>query len=249
MANAEKPIPHTTDLSPPPRLLDSMRDIIRIKHYSLRTEESYLHWVRRFIYFHGKRHPRELGAREVTAFLNHLVKSRDIAAATQNQALSALLFLYREVLDVPLAWLDGLERAKRPARVPTVLSTEEIAALLSRMTGTKWLMASLLYGAGLRLRECLTLRVKDVDFDYRQLIVRQGKGAKDRRTLLPDLVVEPLKAHLLRAKASTRKTLPTATAMSSCPMRSKSNTRAPASNGTGSSSFLRTNSRPTRAAG
>lgn len=137
----------------------------------------------------------------MTAFLNHLVQTRDVAAATQNQALSALLFLYREVLAEPLAWLDGVERAKRPARVPTVLSVKEVAALLGRMTGTKWLMASILYGAGLRLTECLTLRVKDVDFDYRQIVVRQGKGAKDRRTLLPEAVVEPLKAHLDRVKA------------------------------------------------
>jgi len=190
-----------------PRLLESMRDVIRRKHYSLRTEETYLHWVKRFILFHGKRHPRELGAGEVTAFLNHLVKSRDIAAATQNQALSALLFLYREVLDLPLAWLDGLERVKRPARVPSVLSVAEVSALLSRMTGTKWLMASLLYGAGLRLRECLTLRVKDLDFDYRQIIVRQGKGSKDRRTLLPGMTVEPLHAHLSRVKAWHEKDL------------------------------------------
>jgi integron integrase len=191
------------DLVPPapPRLLDSMRDTIRRKNYSRRTEETYIHWVRRFIHFHGKRHPRLLGAAEVTSFVNHLVKNRDLAAATQNQALSALLFLYREVLDMPLAWLDGLERAKRPARVPTVLSVAEASALISRMTGAKWLMASLLYGAGLRLRECLSLRVKDVDFDYRQIVVRQGKGAKDRRTLLPTMVIEPLRAHLLRVKA------------------------------------------------
>ncbi len=190
----------TTD-SPPPRLLDAVRDVIRLKHYSPRTEETYVHWIKRFIYFHGKRHPREMGPVEVTAFLNDLVKRRDVAAATQNQALSALLFLYREVLGAPLAWLDGVERAKRPARVPTVLSKAEVGALLGGMTGTKWLMASLLYGAGLRLRECLTLRVKDVDFDYRQLVIRQGKGAKDRRTLLPERVVEPLKAHLAKAKA------------------------------------------------
>lgn len=124
-----------------------------------------------------------------------------MAAATQNQALSALLFLYKEVLAEPLAWLDGLERAKRPARVPTVLSLAEISALLAGLKGTKWLMASLLYGSGLRLRECLGLRVKDVDFDYQQIVVRQGKGAKDRRTLLPRAVVEPLRAHLLRIKA------------------------------------------------
>ncbi|MBS0337829.1 MAG: integron integrase [Proteobacteria bacterium] len=194
----------TSPGSPPPvpkrRLLDQVRDTIRLKHYSLRTEETYVHWIKRFIYFHSKRHPREMGGAEVTAFLNHLVRTRDVAAATQNQALSALLFLYRDVLAEPLAWLDGVERAKRPARVPTVLSVKEVAALLARMTGTKWLMASILYGAGLRLTECLTLRVKDVDFDYRQIVVRQGKGSKDRRTLLPEAVVEPLKAHLARVK-------------------------------------------------
>ncbi len=185
----------------PVRLLDSVRETIRLKHYSLRTEETYVHWIKRFIYFHGKRHPRGMGATEVTAFLSHLVTTRDVAAATQNQALSALLFLYREVLGEPLGWLDGVERAKRPARVPTVLSVAEVSDLLAGMSGTKWLMAALLYGAGLRLRECLTLRVKDVDFDYRQIVVRQGKGAKDRRTLLPGSVVEPLQAHLARVKA------------------------------------------------
>jgi len=181
MATPENPAVNFLNVSKPPRLFEAVRDTIRLKHYSLRTEETYVHWIRRFIHFHGKRHPRELGATEVTAFLNHLVKNRDVAAATQNQALSALLFLYREVLAEPLAWLDGVERAKRPARVPTVLSTAEITALLSRMTGTKWLMANLLYGSGLRLRECLTLRVKDVDFDYRRIVVREGKGAKARR--------------------------------------------------------------------
>ncbi|MSQ72907.1 MAG: integron integrase [Betaproteobacteria bacterium] len=190
-----------------PRLLGAVRDAIRLKHYSLRTEEAYVHWIRRFILFHGKRHPRELGAAQVTAFLNHLVRTRDVAAATQNQALSALLFLYREVLTEPLAWLDGVERAKKPARVPTVLSVPEVSGLLAAMTGTKWLMAALLYRAGLRLRECLTPRVKDVDFDYRQIVVRQGKGAKDRRTLLPDSVVDPLRAHLLRVKVLHEKDL------------------------------------------
>ncbi len=135
------------------------------------------------------------------------MSTRDVAAATQNQALSALLFLYREVLAEPLAWLDGLERAKRPARVPTVLSRAEVSALLARMSGTKWLMAALLYGAGLRLRECLTLRVKNVDFDYKQIVVRHGKGAKDRRTLLPEAAIEPLPAHLARVKALHEKDL------------------------------------------
>ncbi|HEY8249221.1 MAG TPA: integron integrase [Burkholderiales bacterium] len=183
-----------------PRLLEQLRDAINRLHYSARTEERYVHWVKRFIYFSGKRHPAELGAAEVTAFLNYLARERDVAAATQNQALSALLFLYREVLRQPLPWLDELDRARRPVRVPTVLTSEEVRRLLAAMRGTKWLMASLLYGAGLRLRECLRLRVKDIDFGYRQILVRDGKGAKDRLTMLPSVVIEPLQAHLRRAK-------------------------------------------------
>ncbi len=183
-----------------PRLLDQVRDAIRRRHYSYRTEETYVHWIRRFIFFTGKRHPRELGAAEVTAFLNHLASERHVAASTQNQALSALLFLYKEVLGAPLPWLDGLERAKRPVRMPTVLTAEEVRRLLARMHGTKKLMASLLYGAGLRLRECLKLRVKDVDFGYRQILVRDGKGGKDRVTMLPEPLIEPLKAQLEGAK-------------------------------------------------
>ena len=180
----------------PLRLLDQVRNAIGRRHYSTRTEETYIHWIKRFIYFHGKRHPRELGEAEATAFLNHLAREREVAASTQNQALSALLFLYKEVLDQPLAWLQGLERAKRPARMPTVLSRNEAKRLLAELRGARWLMASLLYGAGLRLRECLKLRVKDVDFDYRQILVRDGKGGKDRVSMLPESVVEPLKVHL-----------------------------------------------------
>lgn len=182
-------------------MLDQLWQAIRTRHYSYRTEEAYVHWARRFIYFHGKRHPRELGEREVTAFINHLASGRGVASSTQNQALSSLLFLYKAVLGRPLDWLDGLQRAKRPARVPTVLSAAEVQRLLNELDGAKWLMASLLYGAGLRLRECLKLRVKDVDFDYRQLIVRDGKGGKDRVTMLPQAAVEPLKQHLERVKA------------------------------------------------
>ena len=185
----------------PPRLMQQVRDAIRRCHYSRRTEETYVQWIKRFIHFHGTRHPRVLGEAEVTSFLNHFARDRQVAAATQNQALSALLFLYKQVLDRRLDWLDGLERAKRPARVPTVLSAGEVQRMLSQLEGTRWLMASLLYGAGLRLRECLKLRVKDVDFEYRQIIVRDGKGAKDRVTMLPGTVAEPLKAHLLRVKA------------------------------------------------
>jgi integron integrase len=184
-----------------PRLLEQLRDAIRRRHYSYRTEETYVHWVRRFIYFSGLRHPRELGAAGVTAFLNFLARDREVAAATQNQALSALLFLYKEVLAEPLPWLDGLERAKRPARLPAVLTRDEAQRLLAQLHGTKWLMASLLYGAGLRLRECLKLRVKDVDFGYRQILVRDGKGGKDRVTMLPVAVAAPLQEHLIRVKS------------------------------------------------
>lgn len=185
----------------PARLLDRVRDAIRRRNYSYRTEEAYVHWIRRFIYFSGKRHPNEVGAEGVTAFLSHLASERDVAAATQNQALSALLFLYREVLAQPLPWLDELDRAKRPARLPAVLTRDEVHRVLSAMRGTPRLMASLLYGSGLRLTECLRLRVKDIDFGYLQIIDRDGKGAKDRVTMLPASLVEPLKQQLLVARA------------------------------------------------
>jgi integron integrase len=197
-------MPDSRCAAPPParpKLLDQVRDAIRRRHYSYRTEETYVHWIKRFIYFHGKRHPGEMGEAEVTAFLNHLARERSVASSTQNQALAAVLFLYREVLERPLGWLEGLEWAKRPTRVPSVLTASEVQRLLAQLNGMKWLMASLLYGAGLRLRECLKLRVKDVDFEYRQLIVRDGKGAKDRVTVLPVAVVEPLMGHLVRVKA------------------------------------------------
>jgi len=196
-----KAIPSGAEPPRPPKLLEQVRDAIRRKHYSLRTEDTYVHWIKRFIYFHGKRHPRDLGEAEVTAFLNDLARVRNVASATQNQALSAVLFLYKEVLRTPLAWLDGLDRAKRPVRVPTVLTQDEVRRLLARMEGTKWLIVSLLYGSGLRLRECLKLRVKDVEFSYRQIVVRDAKGAKDRVTMLPESVIEPLREHLVRAKA------------------------------------------------
>lgn len=200
---------HTLTGSPPkaPRLLDKVRDAIRRKHYSYRTEEAYLFWIRRFIFFNQKRHPKDLGKDEVTSFLNHLARDRGVAAATQNQALSALLFMYKEVFEQPLAWLDDLDRVKRPARVPTVLTTAEVQRLLAQLEGSKWLMASLVYGAGLRLRECLKLRVKDVDFDYSQVIVRDGKGGKDRITILPGGLAAPLQQHLVRVKALHEKDL------------------------------------------
>jgi integron integrase len=183
-----------------PRLLDRVREVLRGMHYSYRTEKTYRYWIRHFILWSGKRHPRDMGAAEVTAFLNYLANERDVAAATQNQALSALLFLYGKVLEVKLPWLDELVRAKRPVRLPVVLSQVEIHRLLAHARGTTGLMLSLLYGCGLRLRECLRLRVKDVDFVYRQIVVREGKGNKDRVTMLPEKLLQPLQQHLGMAK-------------------------------------------------
>ncbi len=170
---------------PPQKLLDRMRDILRTQHYSLRTEQAYVEWVRRFILFHQKRHSKDMGVPEVEAFLTYLALERHVAASTQNQALSALLFLYREVLRQPLESVDAV-RARRPERLPTVLTRSEVARVLSAMSGSTQLMAKLLYGSGLRALECLRLRVKDLDFEQRCIIVRDGKGEKDRVTMLPD---------------------------------------------------------------
>ncbi len=183
-----------------PRLLDQVRGKIRLKHYSLRTEQAYLDWIRRFILHFGKRHPRDLGAADVEAFLTHLAVAGNVAASTQNQAKSALLFLYREVLEIELPWLDNVERAKAPKRLPVVLTRVEVQALLQRLEGTPWLIANLLYGAGLRIMECLRLRVKDIDFSRREILVRDGKGFKDRVTMLPATVASALQAHLLRVR-------------------------------------------------
>ena len=184
-----------------PKLLDQVRERLRVKHYSLRTEDAYLHWIKRFILFHDRKHPREMGGAQVEAFLSHLATEGRVAASTQNQALSSLLFLYREVLAIELPWMEGIVRAKRPARVPVVLSEGEVKALLAQLDGTRWLAASLLYATGMRLLEGLRLRVKDVDFQRREIAVRDGKGGRDRRTMLPERLIEPLKTHLERVKA------------------------------------------------
>ena len=165
-----------------------------------RTEEAYVGWIRRFILANGKRHPNEMGAHEVEAFLTYLATQGRVAASTQNQALSALLFLYREVLQQDLPWLQNVRRAKRPRRLPVVLSRDEVARLLSEMDGVTWLMASLLYGAGMRLMECVRLRVQDIDFVRREIMVRRGKGNKDRRTMLPAMTVEALQNQLAEAR-------------------------------------------------
>lgn len=179
-----------------PRLLDRVRASIRTKHYSIRTEQAYVDWIRRFILFHGKRHPIEMGKTEIEKFLTHLAVNRNVAASTQNQALSALLFLYRDVLGRDMPWLDDVTRAKKPRRLPVVLTHAEVDRLLKLLSGTKWLMASLLYGSGLRLLECLRLRVHDIDIDRRQIMVRDGKGGKDRVTVLPDPLMGPLRRQI-----------------------------------------------------
>jgi integron integrase len=183
------------------QLLEQVREAVRTRHYSIRTEEAYIRWIREYILFFDKRHPSELGAKEVSAFVSHLAVNRNVASSTQNQALSALLFLYREVLDLPIGWVEDVERAKRPKRLPVVFTREEVRAVLSHMRAETWLMASLLYGSGLRLMECVRLRVKDVDFAQFQITVREGKGDKDRITMLPPSLVEHLRRQLERAKA------------------------------------------------
>ena len=188
-------------ITPPTTLLGALRQRIRFRHYSLRTERTYAHWVWRYVVFHGKRHPRELGAEHVTAFLSSLANRGRVAAATQNQALAALLFLYREVLGIQLPWMDGIVRAKRPKRLPTVLSREETLAVLGHMSGEHGLMARLMYGTGMRVNECVALRVKDVDLARGEILVRHGKGGKDRVTMLPKALVQPLREQLTRARA------------------------------------------------
>jgi integron integrase len=183
-----------------PRLLDRVRNSIRTKHYSIRTEHAYVNWIRRFILFHNKRHPSEMGKTEIEAFLTHLAVNRNVAPSTQKQALSALLFLYRQVLGRELPWLDDVTRAKKPSRLPVVLTVDEVAKLLNKLSGDKWLMASLLYGSGLRLLECMRLRVHDIEFDRRQIMVRNGKGGKDRVTVLPDPVAEPLRRQIEKVR-------------------------------------------------
>jgi integron integrase len=184
------------DIPETPRLLDRVHEIIRRKHYSIRTEQAYVDWIKRFILYHDKRHPTELGATEVEAFLTWLAVERDVAASTQNQAQCALLFLYREVLGVDLPWLDDVERAKRPIKLPVVLTVDEVVRILERLKGTHRLIGRLMYGTGLRILEALRLRVKDVDFQRREILVRDGKGAKDRITVLPRAVSRHLRAHL-----------------------------------------------------
>ncbi len=183
-----------------PKLLDQVRTKIRYKQYSIRTEQAYLYWIKRYIFFHGKRHPQEMGAAEIEVFLSHLATERNVAASTQNQALNALLFLYKEVLQIQMPWIDNIKPAKQPSRLPVVFTVHEVQRTLTLLDGEKRVMAGLLYGSGLRLMECLRLRIKDIDFEYKQITVRDGKGQKDRLTMLPKKLIEQL--HQQTEKAS-----------------------------------------------
>jgi len=184
-----------------PKLLDQVRDVMRRRHYSIRTEQVYVDWIKRFIIYHDKRHPKEMAEEEVAAFLTHLARDRNVAPSTQNQALSALLFLYKDVLKQEIGWLEKVERAKKPSRLPVVLTRSEIKRVFAHLHGTPKLMAGLLYGSGLRLMECVRLRVKDIDFELAQITVRDAKGGKDRVTMLPLNLTEPLQRHIVRIKA------------------------------------------------
>jgi integron integrase len=191
----------------PPRLLDQVREAARLRHFSIRTEQAYVGWVRRFVLFHGTRHPREMGAEEIRSFLSHLATERDVAASTQNQALAALLFLYRGVLKKPLSEIDDIERARKSTHLPVVLSRAEVRAVLAELDGTTALIGGLLYGSGLRLLEALRLRIKDLDFEMHALHVRQGKGDKDRITVIPVSLRPALELHLERVRQFHRRDL------------------------------------------
>jgi site-specific recombinase XerD len=188
----------------PKKLLEQMRDVLRVKHYSLRTERSCCDWVKRFVRFHDLRHPGEMGAAEIGAFLTHLAAVDNVAASTQNQALSAILFLYQQVLKKEVGWVGEVERAKGPKRVPVVLTRDEVHKIFAHLHGTSRLMAGLLYGSGLRLMECVRLRVKDVDFGYARITVRDAKGGKDRVTMLPVNLAAPLSAPFGQSEGATR---------------------------------------------
>lgn len=193
---------HDTATTPkPPRLMDQLREAMRSRHYAKRTEATYCQWVLRYIRFHRLRHPKEMSESEVNAFLSHLAVDGRVSSSTQNQALAAILFLYRQVLGIELGELREVIRAKLPQRLPVVLSRDEVRDVLAHLTGDRWLIASLLYGAGLRLLECLRLRIKDIEFDRNQLMIRSGKGAKDRCTLLPESLKSPLRDQLKRVRS------------------------------------------------
>jgi integron integrase len=183
-----------------PKLLDLVKAAIRTRHYSYRTEQSYIQWIKRFVLFHNKRHPNEMGEKEINEFITHLAVKNKVSASTQNQALCAIVFLYKHVLKTDIGDLGEMVWAKKPKRLPAVFTREETKKVLEKLQGTNWLMANLLYGSGLRLTECLQLRVCDIEFEYKQIIVRNAKGFKDRITMLPEILIDKLKTHLVKVK-------------------------------------------------
>jgi integron integrase len=198
---------HLPEGGPPPKLLDRVRTAVRLRHYSRRTEKAYVDWIRRYILFRQKKHPSTMGAPEVVAFLSWLAVDKQVSASTQNQALSAVLFLYKQVLGLDIGPIEHVPRARMPDKLPVVLSREELGQLLKQVDGTMWLIVAMLYGTGVRLEECLELRVKDLDFDRNQITVRRGKGQKDRVTMLPAGVKERLAAHLVTVKGQHERDL------------------------------------------
>ncbi len=190
-----------------PKILDQVRQACRLRHMSIRTEKSYLNWIKRYILFHNKKHPEKMGEKEIRAYLTYLAIDKNVAPSTQNQAMSALVFLYRYVLDIPLGDISSIPRPKRSRKIPVVFSTREVKSVLSNLQGTNWIMGSLLYGSGLRLMECMRLRVKDIDFELQEIIVRNGKGDKDRITLLPNHLIQSLQTHLDKVKNIYRQDL------------------------------------------
>jgi integrase len=242
-SGTEKPAAATT-----PRLLDQVRDRIRVRHYSIRTEQAYLDWIRRFIRFHGKRHPSTMGASEVELFLTDLAVVHDVSASTQNQAQSALLFLYKDVLGDELPWLDGVERAKKPVRLPVVLTKQEVWSVLRGLHGTHALIGRLLYGTGMRILEALRLRIKDIEFERRAIVVRDSKGGKDRITVLPGSLMTPLKQQLRRAHSAHQADLRQGLAMCACRMHSPASIPRRSANGRGNMHFPRRRARAIPAA-
>src|SRR5437588_6649324 len=236
-----------TPVAGKPKLLDQVRDVIRRKHYSIRTEQAYIDWIKRFIIYHGKRHPGEMAEEEVAEFLTHLARDLNVAASTQNQALSALLFLYKEVLKHEIGWLEKVERAKKPPKLPVVLSHTEVKRIFAHMHGVPKLMAGLLYGSGLRLMECVRLRVKDVDFELAQITVRDAKGGKDHLTMLPVNLSEPLRRHLVRVKAQHEQDVEDGFGRVHLPLRYVESCRTRNANGFGNMFFLRREFRSIRA--
>jgi integrase len=226
--------PTAITATPAPRLLDQLRTAIRLRHYSPSTEYAYAQWVRRFIVFHDKRHPRELGAPDIERFLTHLAVDRHVSASTQNQALNAIVFLYREVLGTDAPVLSAIVRARKPRRLPVVLTQDEVRALLDQLHGAPWLVAAILYGAGLRLLECLTLRVKDLDFETREIRVRDGKGRRDRVAPLPKKLIAPLRTQWGACRRSTAKICVAGSVPSHYRARSRRSIRARRARGVGS---------------